>query len=249
MITNTMKRTALIAVVLTSLASARAAAIELLTNGNFETGTFAGWTVTDQAGGSGSFFVDTPGTTTPLSGILTTGSPANGSFYAVSDQTGPGAHTLLQSFTVPIGATSVILSFDMFVNDSDGGPIIHPDGLDFAVIVPNQHARVDLLTGVAGAFDTGAGVVSNHYLGVDPQASNPNPFTSYLIDITAFVAPGGTYQVRFGEVDNQSFLNQGVDNVSIVANVGVPDGGSTALLLGMATVVGVFASRRQKSTR
>ena len=36
---------------------------ELLTNGDFELGGFAGWTVTDLLGGSGSFFQDTPGST------------------------------------------------------------------------------------------------------------------------------------------------------------------------------------------
>jgi hypothetical protein len=38
-------------------------ALQLLTNGDFETGTFAGWTALNQAGGDGSWFIDTPGTT------------------------------------------------------------------------------------------------------------------------------------------------------------------------------------------
>ena len=51
--------TAIVALVgATALASqASAAGGNLLTNGNFETGDFTGWTVTDQAGGSGSWFV------------------------------------------------------------------------------------------------------------------------------------------------------------------------------------------------
>lgn len=55
--------------------SACAQSFSLLTNGNFETGNFNGWTVTgeqtreigstDPTGTVGGFFIDTPGTTTP----------------------------------------------------------------------------------------------------------------------------------------------------------------------------------------
>jgi hypothetical protein len=137
----------------------------------------------------------------------------------------------------------------MFVNDQSGsGPIINPSGLDHTAD-PNQHVRVDLLTSGAAAFDTGAGVISNYYLGVD-GGNNPNPFTSYSFDITGSVVPGGTYQVRFAEVDNQLFLNQGVDNVSVMATSSVPDAGSTVLLLGLSlgSVFG-FSGLRKKPVR
>ena len=202
-------------------------------------GPFAGWSVADQAGGSGSWFIDTDGTA-PISGLATAG-PASGTFYALTDQTGPGAHVLEQSFFVPLGATSVIVSFDMFRNDWDSGPIVNAAGLDYTA-VPNQHARVDIMTAIAGAFSTaGVDIVANIVAaGVDVGA-DPHAYTPYLIDITSFVTPGTTYKVRFGEVDNQSFFNQGVDNVSIQAQV--PEPGSLALLgLGLA---GLAAARRR----
>ncbi len=187
---------------------------ELLTNGDFETGTFAGWTITDLAGSFGTFFIDTPGTTTPFSSFPTLSSGANGAFYAVSDTGGPGTHALTQTFTVPGPVAAVILRFDLFANDQSGaGPIIHPIGLDHTAS-PNQHARVDILSAAAAPFDTGAGVLGNFYLSVDPGA-NPHPFTSYQFNITPLVVAGGTYQVRFAEVDNQFFFHLGVDNVSI----------------------------------
>ena len=165
-----------------------------------------------------------------LSGYATAG-PAAGTFYALSDQTGPGTHALTQSFGVPIGATSVILSFDMFVNDESGlGGVVDPAGLDHT-ISPNQHARVDLLSPTASPFATGAAdVLDNFYLGVGAGTS-PNPYTKYVFDITGLVTPGGIYQIRFAEVDNQFFFHQGVDNVSIEATAAaVPEPGTLALL-------------------
>jgi hypothetical protein len=133
---------------LATMRGAEAAPMELITNGGFETGTLAGWTVTDQAGGSGTFFASNAAVS-PLSGLPTAG-PATGAFYAVSDQTGPGAHALSQSFTVPSGGCPVTLTFDMFVNDQSlSGGIIDPAGLDYSVLA-NQHARVDILTAAAG---------------------------------------------------------------------------------------------------
>jgi hypothetical protein len=138
----------------------------------------------------------------------------------------------------------------MFANDQSGlGPIVHPSGLDYTTggtFDPNQHARVDLLSGSADPFDTGAGVLANFYLGVD-AGTPPHPYTNYSFDITALVAAGGTFQIRFGEVDNQLFFQNGVDNVSVLADEvnGVPEPGGLALLgLGLA---GLGFARRRKA--
>ncbi|MGI8957394.1 MAG: VPDSG-CTERM sorting domain-containing protein [Chthoniobacterales bacterium] len=234
------------ALALTRLIAPSGHANELITNGGFETGDFTGWSLFDQAGGDGSFFVDNT-TSTPISGSPTVG-PAGGSFYAVSDQGGPGAHVLLQSFTINPGSTA-ILSFSMFVNDQSGvGPIVNPAGLDYTAD-PNQHARVDILAAGADPFSTNpADVLANFYLNVDPF-NNPNPYTDYSFDLTGLVGAGGTFLLRFAEVDNQFFLNQGVDNVSINASpAGVPESGSTVLLLG-AGLLGMAGIRRLLPSR
>jgi hypothetical protein len=221
-----------------------AKANQLIANGGFETGTFADWTVVDQAGGSGSFFISNPGAATPVSGFSTAANPSGGSFYAVSDQTGPGCHVLLQSFTIAAAASHVQLTFQMFVNNQLGAPIVNPAGLDYTAS-PNEHARVDILSSSATAFDTGAGVVENLYLGSDP-GPNPNPYTSYSFNLSNLAA--GTYQLRFAEVDNQFFFNQGVDNVSITeSGQSVPDSGSTVVLLGVAMIVVGLLHRRIKA--
>lgn len=200
---------------------AKAAPLELISDGGFESGSFSSWTVVSQPGGSGSFFIDDATGNTPFSGQATVG-PASGSFYGVSDQSGPGAHALIQKFTLPTtGFNQAILSWKMFVNDWSGlGPIVNTAGLNYTAD-PNQHGRVDLLSAAAADSDpltTGVGVLANFYLSVDPALTNPNPYTNYSVDILPYITAGESYAVRFAEVDNQSYLNLGVDDVSVTVN-------------------------------
>ncbi|MGK2858121.1 MAG: hypothetical protein ACSLFQ_13040, partial [Thermoanaerobaculia bacterium] len=225
----------IVLILIVAIAGATMSAQELLTNGDFESGALAPWVVTDLAGSGGTFYLSTPGANTPVSPFATAPNPAGGAFYAISDQMAEGTHALTQSFTVPAGSVSVTLSFEMFVNDQNKvGPIVDPAGLDHNA-VPNQHARVDILTAASTPFDTTAGVVANFYTSVDPGV-NPNAYTSYSFDITPFVGAGGTFQIRFAETDNQGQLHLGVDNVSILALAAVPYPANAAL--GPATLDG-----------
>jgi len=215
--------------------------VELMSNGDFSSG-LAGWTVTNS--GSGNWFADTVGTTTPVSGHTTSALGGGAGTYAVSDQGGPGTHALTQAFTAIGGST--IVSFDMFANDSDGGPIINPAGLTHTA-GPNQHVRVDILAAGAGAFSTLATDIVTTLIApmVDPQANNPNPFSNYLFDISSFVSTGTTYQLRFAEVDTNLFLNMGVDNVS-VSSQAVPEPSIVWLLGSGLALVGLV--RRKART-
>jgi hypothetical protein len=127
----------------------------------------------------------------------------------------------------------------MFNNNWDGGPF--GTSQDFNVI-PNQHARVDILSSGAGAFDIGAGVLRNFFLGGTP-VTGPNPFTHFSFDVTSLLP--GTYQLRFAEVDNQNFFNMGVDNVSVQETL-IPEPGSFILLLSGIGVTALYHGSRKR---
>lgn len=222
---------------LMAASTAYATPIELLTNGSFETGDVSGWTVTDSGSGS----IEVTSELAPSNGTFATVGASDGSFYAVSSQGGPGTHALTQTFMVPISVTEVIFSFDMFVQTL-ADLAISPDGLDENG-GPNQHARVDLMAFGSDAFDTDSGVLSNFYIGIDGEPTQP--YTSYMIDITSFVTPGMSYDIRFAQSDNQGNFNLGVDNVSVLATQNVASPSSLALIGLSIAVLGW--SRRKKA--
>ncbi len=221
----------------------------LITNGDFEAG-LAGWTITDQAGGSGTFFAQpNDGSAAPLSGNGLLVNATGGTMFALTDQGGPGAHALTQSFVVPVASPSVTMTFDMFLNDYSGlNPTVDPAGLDYSVPGPNQYARVDILTSTASPLSTAAiDIVTSVLFPVPAGLVGVNPWVSSpVFDLTAALGAGGTFQVRFAEVDNSGFFNLGVDNVVITAGAAaVPEPSSLAIfsLVG----VGVLWKRRRRA--
>jgi hypothetical protein len=220
------------------LTASLAAAGELIVNGGFETGDFTGWSANVEGGSDGNLFVSST-TTSPDSGLSNAG-PASGTYFGLSDQGGGGAYALDQSFTVAPGQ-NVVLSFDMFVNDYAGTVITGP--LDYGS-GPIEFGTVDLLAGGTNPFSTTTGVLQNFYLGADNLAGNPNPYQSYSFDISSLVAAGGTFEIRFGEADNQLFFNMGVDNVSVMDNGStVPEPATTLLMC--SALAGLFLLRRK----
>jgi hypothetical protein len=215
------------------------AATEIVVNGGFETGNFSGWNVNDKGGSA--LFVES-GTESPATAHDTVAAAA-GTFYAVTDGT-VGATALIQQFM--IGAVSqATLSFDMFVNSGeavsiDASGLDHETGGSFD---PNQHVRVDILSADADVFDTGSGVLASLVTGLPGTVSATNPYVSYSFDLTSLLAAGGTYQLRFAQVNNQAYLVQGIDNVSLQVTA-VPEPEIYALMLAGLGLVGMVARRR-----
>lgn len=222
------------------MATPLAHADEVIVNGGFESGDLSGWEATEKGGAA--IFVES-GTLSPATAHDTVGAAA-GSFYALAD--GPlGATALIQKFTIAPLAEAM-LKFDMFVNSGTFGRV-HASGLDQETggsFAPNQHVRVDILNGAADAFDTGAGVLASFYVGQFSPVNLTNPYTHNEIDVTDMLANGGTYQLRFGQVNNQAYLLQGIDNVSLSVTP-VPEADTYAFMLAGLGLIGFAARRRQ----
>ncbi len=202
-------------------------AVELISNGGFETG-LTGWTVASSAGSGGSWFADTA-TFTPLTGNPTVG-PFSGTAYAVTDQFGPGVNALSQAYTVPMGTTSLTLAFDMFIND-------------WAPSTGDERMSV-LILGAGGNPVTGAGTLSTLFSGDTlVTGGQPNPYIAYSFSIIGFV-PGDTYILALQETDTMYNMNVGVDDVSL-ETAAVPEPNTVALLLGVLVALGAFGWRRR----
>jgi hypothetical protein len=201
-------RRAVVLGVLILLAVPGVSSAATIVNGGFETGSFAGWTVVNQPGGSGDWFVYT-GTSTPLNGFPVA-APPEGTHAAVTDQGGPGSHVLYQDVALESGFGHT-LAFDVYY-ENRSGVFATPPTLDFNVL-PNQQYRVDVLRTTAGPASTAPGDV----LATVFQTREGDPFTlaptRISFDLTPFA--GMTVRIRFAEVDNQLFFNASVDNVVI----------------------------------
>lgn len=235
---------AILVVGILALSANTAFAAEILTNGNFEAGNFTGWfgATENSSGPASAYYTRTYPSNTPISNQATASNASGGTTFAVSDQNISQASTLYQNFTLAGASPSVILSYDMFVNN--GGPtVVNNTGtLDANSPAPNAYARVDILANGANPFTSSSGILRNFYIGADGGA-RPNAYTHYSFDITNLVGGGaGTYTLRFAEINNQGFvINQGVDNVSIAST---PEPAS----LSLAAMAGIVLMSRRRKT-
>ncbi|WP_310475831.1 PEPxxWA-CTERM sorting domain-containing protein [Sandarakinorhabdus sp.] len=213
-----------------------AMAANLLTNGDFESGSVAGWTQTIAGNSSGTSGVYANGANAPFSGLSTTVNANGGNFVYLTGQNGPGAYELRQAFTLA-SAQTVTIKFDHFANNY-GGAVFSGNGLDPFAGPPVQFALVDLIAASTGAFDT-AGQIQSFYSGAD-GGTNPNPWTSYSFNVSL---AAGSYAIRFAQADNQLFFTQGVDNVFVGG--AVPEPASWAMLIAGFGLVGAAARRRR----
>jgi hypothetical protein len=213
----------------------------LITNGDFESGSLAGWT-TATSGGSNNFFVISNGANAPLSLALTQSNVGGGNFVAMGDQTTSGGEVIFQSFTTTGG--TLTLKFDYFDNSHFG---LGQSGTDIAGV--GQTARVDILSANAAAFDVGSGVVQNLFIGMQGPLPGGNetaltatvPWQSVTDTVTGLAA--GTYQLRFGNGQCCYFQEFGVDNVSLEASV--PEPSTWAMMLLGFAGIGFMAYRRK----
>lgn len=204
---------------------------QLITNGGFEAGSLAGWTTTSSAGSGGMWLADNSTLFTPLSGNPTNG-PDSGSWYAVTDQFGPGTNALSQTFTVPVSMNLLTLSFNMFVDDWATTFDPATNYLSFGILAAGSDVLTSpfLYTGtVSGSTLVSGGV--------------PNPYVSYSIDLSSFLTAGNTYILDFVESDSAGPMNVGLDNVSLTASALPEPGGLWTCLFGLVALAFVYRRR------
>ena len=201
----------LASVVSVFLLFAAPASAATVTNGGFEAAPdFTGWTVFNQASGSGNWFVYS-GTLSPVN-AFTVAAPPEGMKAAITDTSGPGSHVLYQDVALEPGVKHR-LDFTIYYNNQ-AGVFSDPASLDYTV-TPNQQYRVDIMKPSAPVQSVAAGDVLANVFGTHPGDPAPLAPTAKSFDLSPFA--GQTVRIRFAEVDNQGFFNASVDAVSIAS--------------------------------
>ena len=226
-------------------ANIASAQTDLVENGGFETGDFFGWTVLNEPGGGGNWYVYS-GTTMPESGNSFL-SPPVGIFAAVSDQTGNGSHVLYQDLTIPGGGEILCTAIIYYQNSAED----FFTGPDLSYLTsPNQQARVDIISTDADPFTASAGVLLNIF---QTQPGDPLTlgYTAIDFDLTPFA--GSTVRFRVVEVDNQFFLNFAIDEVSCISDIApstasIPTLGEWGMIAmaGVLGIAGLLYARRKR---
>lgn len=197
------------------------ATTNLIQNGSFETNggpnsnVLQGWSIVDEAGGSGTWVAQT-GATGPVTsscGPDDVDPPPDGSFAAMTTQAAQGSHALYQDVTIPAGATAV-LSFQFFIRSV--ASLVAARDLSFQS-GPNQQFRADIIDPSANPFTVD--VLQNILLIADgnPRRSG---YASHSVVLNGF--GGRTIRLRFTEVDNQGCFYAGVDNVRLETGAVLP---------------------------
>lgn len=219
-----------IAVSVASMTAVHAAPVELVTNGGFETGSFAGWTAVSNGAtsgcGSNLWVVNKTG----QEGCGSISAPISGQFAAFNTFDGTAnPYTLTQAITVPGSLQSATLSFlDELRMSYSGLPRVFK--VDF------YDALGSTLLG--NVFTKTAGFNEN-------QSWTLNTF-----DVTSLLAAqaGNTISLRFTEnipTDYTGPANFGLDAISLQATAAatVPEP-TTVALFGLG-LLGFVASRRK----
>ena len=190
------------------------------------TNSFADWVMVEEPGSAGSWsqFDATGELVSPISSQPILPPPAGaGNLYFVKYQGGPSAGVLYIPLDVPAGSGAISLSFDYFVQTS---PELAIGSTMSATEFPNQQFRVDIVSAIPEDWFAAPGVPLVSV--VAPTKGSSNPATAWtsvdVADLATSLAGsrGNTVYLAFREVDNQSYLKVGVDNVRFAAETVAP---------------------------
>jgi hypothetical protein len=185
---------------------------DLITGGSFEaaTGTtFPGWFTYNSGSG---FWYSQSGTGSPQNGFGVS-APSHLLKAAMTDQSGPGTHMLMQKIVIPAGGAEI--SFDLMLNNTSGSFTAAGNIIDHGPVA--QFARVDLID---PAFPVATAAPSVNVLQNLYTTRPGDPAVTPYRRITVTTSPslnGRVVYLRFMEIDNRGFFNTGVDNVTMFA--------------------------------
>ncbi len=220
-------------------ASLPASAQDPFVNGSFETGDFQGWTVFQQPGSGGDWFVYQGDQLFPLP------SPPSGQYAAATNQEGPSSQILFQDIFVPAGENA-LCSVIVYYDNAGGSFVIGP-GLAYA-LDDNQQARIDIISTDADPFTVSSGVLLNVFQ-TEPGDPNELGYTTVEFDLSPYA--GTTVRFRAAEVDNLGVFNFAIDDVNCgggAAVTGIPtlgEWGMTAMA-GVLGIAGLLYARRKR---
>ena len=187
-------------------ASAGAATV---VNGDFEQGSLNGWTTdTTGAPAMNNWFAYT-GASSPITGTPIT-APPQGSFAAVTEQSGPGRQTMYQDVALEAESRHTL---SLFVYYQTVAAIASPESLDPTNPPPNQQYRIDVVRPEASLTS----LSPDDILLTVFRTVTGDPSTLAPTEITANLTPfaGRTVRLRFTEVDNQAPFYASTDAVAI----------------------------------
>jgi len=203
---------------LATLLFAASAPAATVVNGDFESGSLAGWTQVNS--GEGAWYA--------YSGILAPGGffeieprevppPPQGKFAAISDQGGPGTHILYQDIAIPRYASSTLT---MLVYYKSEAPLVTPFPNTLSAgseseepPIPNQQYRVDVISPTSPIESVNSADVLATVFATSTGGPETLAATTMTADLTPFA--GQTVRLRLAEVDNQFYLNGGADSIAI----------------------------------
>ncbi len=213
---------------------AAAAAQELVTNGDFETGDLSGWTVVNQ--GPIDTLIYQAGQTGSLSGWPLP--PPNGTYGVFADMGDPSFTFIYQDITLPATGAATFSASVYYANLADAQlacpnppPLpTTPDWEDITTldtsqgIATGQQFRIDIMDPSAPPDDMGAGILQTIFATSD---ASPAEFGPQHVTAGLGAYAGQSIRLRFLNYNTICYLHSALDDVSVVA--GAPPAGPPPL--------------------